>query len=107
MINPIRSALIVLGSFFLVIGLLALLIPILPTFPFVLLAGLCYLKSSKSFFNWLINNRFSGRYLNKYVQKSPGSDDTVLCIAWPRLIVFYSVIILFSSAISTFIWFYI
>lgn len=57
---------IVLGSFFLGLGAIGVVVPLLPTTPFLLLAAACYLRSSEKLYLWLINNRYLGRYIRDY-----------------------------------------
>ncbi len=64
-----RWALILAGNFFLALGILGILFPLLPTTPFLLLAAACYFKSSKRFYNWLLNNRWLGNYIKNYREK--------------------------------------
>ena len=54
------------GTFFLIIGIIGIFIPILPTTPFLLLAAACYARGSKKFYNWLINNKWFGEYIKNY-----------------------------------------
>jgi len=62
----IRVGLIISGTLFLGLGLLGLVLPILPTTPFLLLAAFCYSRSSKRFYDWLMSNRLFGSYLKNY-----------------------------------------
>jgi uncharacterized membrane protein YbaN (DUF454 family) len=64
--NIQNRILVVSGTFFLVIGIIGIFIPILPTTPFLLLAAACYAKGSKKFYNWLINNKWLGKYIKNY-----------------------------------------
>ncbi|MFH1013858.1 MAG: YbaN family protein [Thermoplasmatota archaeon] len=57
------------GTFFLLIGIIGIFIPILPTTPFLLLAAACYAKGSKKFYNWLINNKWFGEYIKNYRER--------------------------------------
>ena len=57
------------GTFFLIIGIIGIFIPILPTTPFLLLAAACYTRGSKKFYNWLINNKLFGEYIKNYREK--------------------------------------
>ena len=58
----IRPILIILGTIFLAIGIIGILIPLLPTTPFLLLAAACYARGSNRFYNWLLCNKFFGNY---------------------------------------------
>jgi hypothetical protein len=64
--NIINGVLVASGSFFLVLGIIGIFIPILPTTPFLLLTAACYGRGSKKFYNWLIHNRLFGEYIKNY-----------------------------------------
>jgi uncharacterized membrane protein YbaN (DUF454 family) len=61
-----RTLLIVSGTLCVVLGILGMFLPVLPTTPFLLLASFCYARSSKRFYNWLITNRWCGEYIRNY-----------------------------------------
>lgn len=63
-----RRLLVVAGTIFTGIGIVGIIVPILPTTPFLLLAAACYLRSSERFYHWLLNNRFLGVYITNYLQ---------------------------------------
>jgi uncharacterized membrane protein YbaN (DUF454 family) len=48
------------------LGVVGIFIPILPTTPFLLLAAYLYARSSQRFLNWLLTNRLFGRYISNY-----------------------------------------
>jgi uncharacterized membrane protein YbaN (DUF454 family) len=60
--------LIIAGTFFVVLGIIGIILPILPTTPFLIVAAACYAKGSKRFYNWLVNNRLLGRYIKNYLE---------------------------------------
>lgn len=65
--NPVlRFLLIVVGTLCLFLAILGVFLPILPTTPFLLLAAACYVRSSESFYHWLVGNRFLGDYILQY-----------------------------------------
>ena len=64
--KPIKVLLISIGSFFVGVGIVGIFVPILPTTPFLLIAAALYARSSKRFYNWLINNKIFGRFIKNY-----------------------------------------
>lgn len=61
-----RNLLLAAGTLFVVLGMIGMFIPILPTTPFLLLAAVCYARSSERFYRWLITNRWFGDYIRNY-----------------------------------------
>lgn len=58
---------IVLGSISLGVGLFGVVIPVLPTTPFLLLTAFFYMRSSDRLYQWLIHHKLWGRHLNDYI----------------------------------------
>lgn len=52
----VRLAFAALGTLFLLLGIIGIFTPVLPTTPFLLLATACYARSSRRFYNWLMNH---------------------------------------------------
>ncbi len=63
----IKYVLIIIGSISLTLGIVGVVIPILPTTPFLLLASFCYVRSSNRLYNWLINHKVFGAYIYNYM----------------------------------------
>ncbi len=63
-----KNILMGLGIIFLVFGITGVVLPVLPTTPFILLAAACFAKSSPRLYNWLLNNRLFGKYIINYQQ---------------------------------------
>jgi len=51
------------------IGAVGVVLPVLPTTPFILAAAACFGKSSKRAEKWLSNNRYFGSYIENYKNK--------------------------------------
>lgn len=51
----------------LAIGVIGIVVPVLPTTPFLLLTSFCYLRGSRSLHNWLLNHRLFGPIIADYV----------------------------------------
>lgn len=58
--------LITVGWLSVVLAIFGIFLPLLPTTPFLLLAAICFAKSSPRFYQWLMTNRWFGEYLNNY-----------------------------------------
>lgn len=58
--------LIAAGTLCVVLGVVGMLLPILPTTPFLLLAAFFYARSSERFLHWLLTNRWFGAYIRNY-----------------------------------------
>ena len=51
------------GTLALLLAILGIFLPLLPTTPFLLLASACYLRGSSRMHQWLLGNRLFGPYL--------------------------------------------
>jgi len=58
-----RNLLLGLGTFFFILAILGIFLPILPTTPFLLLTAACYGRASTKFYNWLMNHYLLGPYI--------------------------------------------
>ncbi|MEC9364289.1 MAG: YbaN family protein [Pseudomonadota bacterium] len=65
---PVRWLLIAAGWLSLVLGLIGILLPVLPTTPFVLLAAACFARSSARFHTMLLRHRACGPLLTEWEQ---------------------------------------
>lgn len=61
-----KIMLIVLGSIALVLGIIGIFLPLLPTTPFLLLAAALYFRSSPRLYDWLLNQKRLGPYIRNF-----------------------------------------
>ncbi len=67
--NPaIRYALLTIGWLSVVLGVVGIFLPVLPTTPFLLLAAGCFARSSERFYNWLVNHPKLGPWIRDYLE---------------------------------------
>lgn len=64
-----KKVLVVAGHSFVGLGILGMILPLMPTTVFLLLAAACYAKSSPRFYDWLHSNKYFGKYLKNYQDK--------------------------------------
>ncbi len=64
----INILLIVVGLLFTGIGMVGVLIPVLPTTPFLILASICFMRSSDKFDKWLRETKIYKDYAEDYVR---------------------------------------
>ncbi|HCW47349.1 DUF454 family protein [Mixta calida] len=63
-----RIILLIIGWLAIVLGALGVVLPLLPTTPFILLAAWCFARSSPRFHHWLLYRSWFGKYLRHWQQ---------------------------------------
>lgn len=59
------------GTALVIVGAIALAIPLIPTTPFLLLGAACYAKGSRRFHGWLKRSPLLGDYVRSYEGRTP------------------------------------
>ncbi|MGL5963116.1 MAG: YbaN family protein [Fusobacteriaceae bacterium] len=64
-----KKLLFLLGCLSICIGVIGIVLPLLPTTPFILLSAFLFEKSSEKFHRMLLENKIFGKYIKDYVEK--------------------------------------
>ncbi|NLD17133.1 MAG: DUF454 domain-containing protein [Tissierellia bacterium] len=56
------------GIICVILGGIGIIIPVLPTTPFLLLAAWCFVRSSDKLYDWLMNHPVFGLYIKSYIK---------------------------------------
>jgi hypothetical protein len=62
----LKPFLLLIGALSVALGIVGILVPVLPTTPFLLVAAYCFARSSDRFYQWLVTNRWFGEYIRNY-----------------------------------------
>jgi len=85
----VRTLWLIAGTICVVLGAIGIVLPILPTTPFLLAAAACYYKSSPRMHRWLLNNKWFGEYIRNY-QEGKGltikTKITALTVLWITIV---------------------
>ena len=94
----LRWLLLVVGVIAVGLGAVGVLVPLLPTTPFLLLAAACFMRSSDRLYRWLIQSRWLGAYLRNYREHramTRGAKVSALTLLWGAI--GYSALVVASS----------
>ena len=61
-----RTVLMIAGFLFVALGIIGIFLPVMPSIPFLIVASICFSKSSKKFHNLLLNNKWVGPHIKNY-----------------------------------------
>ncbi len=78
------------GSISLVLAVVGIFLPVLPTTPLLLLAAFCYLRSSQRLYQWLMRHPVLGRYIWQYMENgaiSTRNKVSALIFLWAAILV--------------------
>lgn len=64
--KSMRAVLFAIGCISLIIGVIGVFVPVLPTTPFVLLSAWCFMRSNERFHRWLLHHPRFGPVINDW-----------------------------------------
>jgi uncharacterized membrane protein YbaN (DUF454 family) len=79
------------GILSLILGIIGIFLPVLPTTPFLLLSAFLFARSSKRLYDWLLNHKVLGEYIKGFLQEK----------AIPLHIKIYSISVLWLTIICS------
>ncbi len=66
--KALKALLLFVGWLSVVLGVIGIFLPIMPTTPFLLLAAACFMRTSPKFYRWLVGHPRLGKYLVYYLE---------------------------------------
>ena len=90
---------ITLGILTLALGTLGIILPVLPTTPFLLLAAFCFTKSSKRLHDWLTGSELYKKHLHSFVQNRSMTLKTKLGILIPASMMLIFAMLLVNNTV--------
>ena len=81
--NPFRILWLMAAFFTLALGAVGVLLPVLPTTPFLLLSSFCFARGSERFHRWFLNTKLYRNHLDSFVRDRAMTLKTKFCILLP------------------------
>lgn len=91
-----RILLVMVGTLFVVVGLIGVVVPIMPTSPFLLVAAACYARSSDKLYNRLLDNPAFGPMIREWREEGTISNNA----KWSAILL---ILVSFTVSITFFI----
>ena len=84
-----RILFLFIGILSLVLGVIGIFLPVLPTTPFLLLSATLFLRSSQKLYDWLLSHPYLGEYIRNFKEHTaiPLRVKVVsVCLVWITLL---------------------
>ena len=103
--NKIKNYIYVgIGLISFVLGAIGVILPVLPTTPFLLLSAYCFAKGSKKFNNWFLNTKIYKKHLESFVnEKAMTLKQKILILAFADFMIAFPLILINSLHLRIFL----
>ena len=91
-----KIVLTIFGIFFLIVGIIGLLFPLLPTTPFILVAAWCFSHSSPRLHRFLMENKIFGPIIKNWI-KYRAIGRRAKISATPFIVLFFGYSLIFTA----------
>ena len=75
--NPFRFLWLIAAFLSLALGAVGVVLPVLPTTPFLLVASFCFAKGSERFHRWFMGTRLYQNHLDSFVKERAVEDEAL------------------------------
>lgn len=90
-----KALYIIIGFLFFGLGAIGVILPVLPTTPFLLVAGYCFARGSQRFNDWFLSTKIYQKHLDSFVKERAmtlKSKITILSFASAMLILAFCLV---------------
>lgn len=97
----VRPALLALGTVSLGLGVVGMVLPVMPTTPFLLLAAYCFARSSERMHRWLVTHPRFGGYVAGFIYGGGvprRAKRAALLTLWPAILISSGIVVLTASS---------
>ncbi|MGL5439844.1 MAG: YbaN family protein [Filifactoraceae bacterium] len=95
---------IVIGSLAFILGAIGVMLPILPTTPFLLLSSFCFVRGSKKFDRWFKSSKIYKKYLEDFEQnKCMTLKQKIFILVFADIMITFPLVILDNVYIKLFL----
>lgn len=98
--NPLRIIWIMLGTISMALGCIGVILPVLPTIPFLLLASFCLARGSKRFHGWFMGTRLYKKHLDSFVRNRSMTLKTKMMILLPVSVILFIAFLMMDNVVG-------
>jgi len=94
----VKKLLTAAGIISLLLGVIGIVVPLLPTTPFLLLSAACFVRGSDRLYQWLMEHKLFGRYIRNFREhKAIPLKTKILAVSLLWVTILYSILFVVNS----------